>query len=109
MNANHAAGSPSISPELRAGTRRFLQWGSGATVKGQARPAAPDVRQLAKGETTWSVNALGRVVRCESGVFWLCFDGDPKDIVLEAGQTYRCDKGTPLSIHALDAGVVCLV
>lgn len=117
MNAHHATGSSSISPDfwaaqrslVQAWTRRLLQWGSDATMNGQARAAAPVVRELVKGGTTWFAEPLGRSVCCESGVLWLCFDGDPRDIVLEAGQTFTCDKGSPLSIHALNAGMVRVV
>lgn len=70
-------------------------------------PAASTV-PLNPGATTWVVKPLGRRVTCESGVLWLCFDGEPLDIVLEPGQTYRCAKRSALSIHALSRSVVRL-
>ena len=44
-----------------------------------------------------------RGITCQRGMLWLTFDGVLKDIVLEAGETYRCDSASRLAIHALDA------
>ena len=63
---------------------------------------------LNRGATTWLVKPHGRHVTCESGTLWLCFDGEPLDIVLEPGQTYRCATRSALSIHALSRSVVRL-
>jgi hypothetical protein len=63
---------------------------------------------LNRGATTWAVKPHGRRVTCESGALWLCFDGEPVDIVLEPGQTHRCAKRSALSIHALSRSVVRL-
>jgi hypothetical protein len=41
-------------------------------------------------------------------VLWLCFDGEPLDIVLEAGETHLCAKRPALSIHALSPSLVRL-
>ena len=61
---------------------------------------------LNKGATTWIIKPLGRRVTCETGALWLCFDGEPQDIVLEPGVAHCCEKSSPLSIHALSAGTV---
>jgi hypothetical protein len=65
------------------------------------RRAAPARQSLDKGATAWFVRPLGRHISCEAGTLWLAFDGEPQDIVLEAGESHLCTKGTPLSIHAL--------
>jgi hypothetical protein len=41
---------------------------------------------------------LGRRVTCLSGALWLTFDGEPSDIVLEAGPSIVCEHDTPLLI-----------
>jgi hypothetical protein len=63
---------------------------------------------LNPGATAWVAKPLGRRVTCESGTLWLCFDGEPLDVVLEPGETHLCAKRSPLSIHALSPGVVRL-
>jgi hypothetical protein len=72
-----------------------------------ARPIESTV-SLNRGATTWVVKPHGRQVTCESGALWLCFDGEPVDIVLAPGQTHRCAKRSALSIHALSRSVVGL-
>ena len=67
-------------------------------------PAAPRAPQrLDKGATTWIAQPLGRIIRCETGTLWLTFDGEPLDLILEAGQSHRCDKASRLGIHAMSA------
>lgn len=63
---------------------------------------------LNPGATTWVFKPFGRRVTCESGVLWLCFDGEPLDIVLEPGETHLCAKRSALSIHALSPSMVRL-
>ncbi|MBS0340430.1 MAG: DUF2917 domain-containing protein [Proteobacteria bacterium] len=45
---------------------------------------------------------LGRDLRCVVGTLWITHDGDPKDIVLEAEETYRVDRPARMVIHALE-------
>lgn len=69
-------------------------------------PAAPGERQLDKNATAWIARPLGRTVSCEAGTLWLTFDGEPQDLILEAGQSHRCNKASKLCIHALTAARV---
>ena len=66
-------------------------------------PAAPAARQLEKSATTWIADPLGRTIACETGTLWLTFDNEPQDVILEAGQSYRCAKASKLAIRAMDA------
>lgn len=68
-------------------------------------PAAPTVSTSAldKGRTLWVSQPMTRDVNCLEGTLWLTFDGVRRDIILEAGQSYRCDCASRLAIHALDA------
>ena len=74
-------------------------WKASCTVE-------PTVLHLNKGATTWITKPLRRRITCETGALWLCFDGEPQDIVLEPGEAHCCEKRSPLSIHALSAGAV---
>lgn len=71
-----------------------------------AAPAAPAARQLDANATTWIARPLGRTVACETGTLWLTFDNESLDVILEAGQSYRCAKASKLAIHALAASRV---
>jgi hypothetical protein len=64
-----------------------------------AAPAA--ARSLEKNATTWIARPLGRTITCETGTLWLTFDNESADVILEAGQSHRCAKGSKLAIHAL--------
>ena len=64
---------------------------------------APAARRLEAKATLWVARPLGRTVTCETGTLWLTFDNEPLDVVLEAGQSHRCEKASKLAIHALAA------
>lgn len=97
------SGSAAIQPRVSplAGMTGLLQrW---------MTPAAPMAPQcLAKGATTWIARPLGRTMRCEAGTLWLTFDGEPQDLILEAGQSHRCSKASKLGIHAMTAARLTL-
>ena len=56
----------------------------------------------ARGRSLALARPQGRLVRCDRGCIWLTHDGDPRDIVLAAGEAHRCDRDAPLIVHALD-------
>lgn len=64
--------------------------------------AAAAARPLARGRSLALARPQGRLVRCDRGCIWLTHDGDPRDIVLAAGEAHRCDRDAPLIVHALD-------
>lgn len=66
-------------------------------------PAASGVHVLDKAATLWIARPLGRRVTCEAGTLWLTFDGESQDVILEAGQSLRCEKASKLAVHALAA------
>jgi hypothetical protein len=59
------------------------------------------VQELGAGANAWIVRPLGRTITCEKGTLWMTFDNEPQDVILEAGQSHRCAKGSKLLIHAL--------
>lgn len=70
----------------------------------EAQPVESTV-SLDKGATIWVDQPIGRRVSCESGSLWLCYDGEPMDILLGPGETYVCAKRSSLTIHALSPSV----
>ena len=71
-----------------------------------AAPAATGLRHLDTGATTWVTRPRGCIVSCQAGTLWLTFDRELEDVILEAGESHRCTKTSPLSIHALSAAAV---
>jgi hypothetical protein len=61
----------------------------------------PSHHLLDRHTTFWVLQPLARQIRCDAGVLWLTFDGDMRDVVLEAGQTHLCQNDARLAIHAL--------
>lgn len=70
--------------------------------------AAPAAVQMPAQATLWIAQPLGRTVSCETGTLWLTFDSEPQDVVLETGQSYRCDKASQLAVHAMTAARLSL-
>jgi hypothetical protein len=72
-----------------------------------ARAPSPALRRhIDKNATAWIEHPAGRTVTCDAGTLWLTFDGEPEDVILEAGQTHRCTHRSRLAIHALDPAAV---
>ena len=82
---------------------RYLGW-----WLAEAAPATAvvSVSALDKGRTLWVDQPMSREVSCLEGTLWLTFDGLQKDLILEAGESHRCDYRSRLGIHALNAARV---
>ena len=61
-----------------------------------------DTRQLAKGRIRRVHRPVGRRIECVSGSLWITQDGDPRDIVLSAGESFAFDHKGDALISALD-------
>lgn len=59
-------------------------------------------RALGKGRIRRVHRALGQRVECLSGTLWVTQDGDIRDIVLGAGDTFAFDQPGDALISALD-------
>jgi len=46
------------------------------------------------------------VLRCARGSVWITHDGDPKDVILAGGETYRAARTDPLHLFALVPSVL---
>lgn len=71
------------------------------------QPAArPAERHLALGESARYDDAFGRVLCCLAGSLWITHDRDPKDVVVEAGETYYVASHERMIVHALREGTL---
>lgn len=58
-------------------------------------------QSLAQGSTYRLEQPLHWRVDCLSGCLWLTHDGDPRDVVLEAGDSHVPDRNTRMLLHAV--------
>lgn len=82
-------------------THQFFNRTAAPEVLVPAR-ATPQAQMLLKLQVLRVQRPLGREVYCDSGTLWLTFDHDLRDVILEAGQTYRCQRNTLMIMQALD-------
>ena len=63
-----------------------------------------DTRTLAKGRIrrVHETRAFGHRVECLSGSLWITQDGDQRDVVLAAGESFAFDRPGDALISALD-------
>jgi Protein of unknown function (DUF2917) len=67
------------------------------------------VWQLAPGELVQLDGARGTVLRVTRGTLWMTLERDPRDIVLEAGNTFTIDRGGLTLIQAQRETTVCVL
>ncbi len=68
-------------------------------------PSAPCIeRRLADGELVFYDDAAGRVLCCLAGSLWITHDGDPKDVIVEAGESYCVTTSAPLLRRSAQPG-----
>ena len=71
-------------------------------LRAPARVTRRFVAEMEKGEarTFDHVNASVQL-RCANGSLWITNDGDPKDIMLGSGETYRAEREDAMHVYAL--------
>jgi hypothetical protein len=58
--------------------------------------------RIAQGATEELPIAAGRMVlHCLSGALWITHDGDPRDVILAANESYLVDRPDRMTVHAL--------
>ena len=90
----HAGQTPSFLTRLfgREAPRPVTRWYAAHVPQGTTR-------ELAFGS--------GRItVHCRDGEAWITHDGDPRDVVLQAKQSYAVDRGERMTVHALKGNCV---
>ncbi|MDB5858362.1 MAG: hypothetical protein JWQ76_2051 [Ramlibacter sp.] len=75
------------------------------------RPRERVLRRIAMEIDGGSTHALDCVdgsvmVRCASGSLWITHDGDPKDVILGADESYRAESERTMHLSALQPCVV---
>jgi hypothetical protein len=58
-----------------------------------------------KGVTTFWARA-GETIRCDAGSLWITQDGDPRDVVLDAGDSFETDRDGSVTISAFAESVI---
>lgn len=53
-------------------------------------------------------DGLGYKVVCDSGVIWITQDQDPRDIILESGESFTLDRGGHALVHAFEASAIAV-
>lgn len=70
-------------------------------------PSTPCIeRRLADGELVFYDDAAGRVLCCLAGSLWITHDGDPKDVIVEAGESYCVTRRERIIVQALREGAM---
>lgn len=69
----------------------------------------PSVRRLEAGRVLALRGAVGRVVRCLSGVVWVTQEGDAQDHLLARCEEMRVERGGILAIQALRRAEVVII
>jgi hypothetical protein len=64
------------------------------------------VHELPLAHTLTLFEPLGHELECLAGCVWITLDGDPRDVVIEAGQAFTADRNQRTLIHALEASLV---
>ena len=67
-----------------------------------SRPAA-DTWVLPRGALQRITRPLGCRIECIAGRAWITHDRDPRDTVLDAGESHTCDRPERLIVQALEA------
>lgn len=66
-------------------------------------PAAQGPLTIDKGATLAIERGAGVDVCCVSGSLWITHDGDVKDVLIDAGGTYRSERAGRMLVHGLAA------
>lgn len=69
-------------------------------------PGTDLVNGLRKGQLLALRGRRGARIESRRGAVWITQDGDPNDVVLDAGEAHVLDRDAPVLIQALDAACV---
>ena len=51
---------------------------------------------------------IGHSIVCDSGTVWVTQEGDPRDIILHAGESFTIDRNGPALVQAFEAGAISI-
>lgn len=92
---------------LFSGWRRTPHSAAGRRILVVSDPG--DAQDLHKNGTITVLRPASTEVECLQGCVWITQDGDPLDIVIDAGQRFRAERDTRMLIHALEPSRVRVV
>lgn len=79
----------------------------GASVPSRPRVTRWFAAHVRHGATRELSPPAGRVtVHCRGGEAWITHDGDPRDVLLQANESYRVDNAGRMTLHALQGDCV---
>lgn len=87
--------------ELVSRMLSVLRGGLAAAPAWRARPTSAE-HTLPQAHTLTLPASKGQHIDCVQGCLWITQDGDPRDVVLEAGQRFAVDRGQRTLVHALE-------
>jgi len=61
--------------------------------------------ELDQGQLLTLDDSLDVTIECAEGALWLTQDGDPRDVTLSAGQSYRIDRTSRVMVFATSPSV----
>jgi hypothetical protein len=61
---------------------------------------------LKKNQVVKVHSGLGYSIACERGSVWVTQDGDPRDVILHAGETFTLDREGPALLQAFEPGAI---
>jgi hypothetical protein len=64
---------------------------------------------LARSQAVTLTDAVGSEIKCLGGALWITQDEDPRDIVLQPGESFTLDRKGPAIVWALAASSVEMV
>lgn len=51
---------------------------------------------------------IGHSIVCDSGIVWVTQEGDPRDIILRAGESFAIDRSGPTLVQAFEPGAISI-
>jgi hypothetical protein len=99
ISTTHA---PSGSPAELLSKALLVLRGAFAAAPASRSRSTQTVHLLPKSQTLVLPAPLGHRVDCLEGCVWITLDSDPRDVVLQAGQSFTVDRDRRALVHALD-------
>jgi hypothetical protein len=101
-------------PAAMHSNHSFIGWlramrTSGARQTKPTTSARTWVREIARNDIVEVTQPLYVAIECLKGSVWVTLDGDSRDVVLDAGQTFVVDRNQRTLLQALEAARVRFV